>query len=448
MQKVCIVGGGLVGSLLSVLLSNRGFEVDVWERRPDMRTGAIQGGRSINLALSTRGFKALAVVGLEEEVKKVCIPMHGRMVHDEQGNTSFMRYGKEGQFINSVSRGGLNQLMLEKADKAGHVHLYFDERCDEINYPKGEAHFYNTVSGKSTVKQYDLIFGTDGAFSAARQSLMKTDRLNFEYSQSYLNHGYKELTMPPANGGGWRMEKECLHIWPRKSFMLIALPNLDGSFTCTLFLAFKGDVSFEHLHNDDEIKQFFTRYFPDALENIPGLVEEFKTNPTGSLATFRCYPWNYEGKGLLLGDAAHGIVPFYGQGMNAGFEDCTALNTLMDKYKNDWATIFPEFSKSRKPNTDAIGDLALRNFIEMRDLVADPDFVLKNKIDKKLAMLFPDKWIPLYTMVSFSEIPYSDALHTGKHHDHILQTIVSHEKHIADILDTPDCVKILEGYLG
>lgn len=447
-NKFCIVGAGLVGSLLSVILAKRGLNVDVWERRPDIRSTELQAGRSINLALSNRGFRALELAGLAEEVKQLCIPMYGREIHDEKGETRFMQYGKDGEAINSVSRGGLNQMLLKKADEAAGVEMFFDEKCEDVNFEKGEVVFQNIKSGNITKKNYDVIFGTDGAFSAVRLALMKTDRFDFEYRQDYLEHAYKELTIPAAENGGWRLNKNALHIWPRKSFMMIALPNLDGSFTCTLFLAFKGDVSFEHLNTKEDVAQFFNKYFPDALPHMPTLIEDFFENPTSSLVTTRCNPWHYNGKATLLGDAAHPIVPFYGQGMNAGFEDCSVLNELIDKHNFNWNNIFPEFNTLRKPNADAVADLALRNFIEMRDLVADPGFILKNKIDKKIAEFFPKQWETLYSMVTFSHRPYEEALRYGKAHDDILNKIVTAENNIEQLLDSPELADVLKKYIN
>ena len=448
-KKYCVVGGGLVGSLLSVMLAQRGWHVDVWERRPDMRSVELQGGRSINLALSYRGFRALETIGLAEEVKKLCIPMVGRAVHDESGNVRLMPYGKEGQAINSVSRGGLNQMMIRKAGESPNVKLYFDERCEHVDYAKGEIWLNNVETGKTSHEKYDVIFGTDGAFSAARMALMKSDRFDFNYTQDYLEHAYKELSIPPTEDGGWRIEKNALHIWPRKSFMMIALPNLDGSFTCTLFLAFNGEVSFEHLTTKDNVEAFFQKYFPDALPLMPTLVEDFFHNPTSSLVTVRCSPWHYKDKGLLLGDAAHAIVPFYGQGMNAGFEDCSILNGMIDSYGGDWGKIFDTFSRERKPDADAVADLALQNFIEMRDLVADPHFILKNKINKAMSDLFPGRWETQYAMVSFSNTPYSEAQRLGRSNDSVLERIVKEHKDIDSLLtDNTKAKDILQKYLN
>lgn len=446
-KKYCIEGGGLVGSLLAVILAKHGLNVDVIERRADMRKGKAEAGRSINLALSNRGFKALELAGLTDEVRKLCIPMHGRMVHDVNGETRFMQYGKDGEAINSISRGGLNQMLLEKADESPNVNLIFDDRCEEIFYDKGIMKTTNTQTGTTSEKQYDVFFGTDGAFSAARLSLMRTDMLNFQHKQEYLAHGYKELCIPANEDGSWKIEKNCLHIWPRKSFMMIALPNLDGSFTVTLFLAHKGEVSFENLTTEDSVDDFFHSYFPDVIPLMPEYVHDFFANPTSSLVTIKCSPWHYKDKVTLLGDAAHAIVPFYGQGMNCGFEDCSALDELIIKYGTDWARIFPEFDALRKPNGDAIADLALRNFIEMRDLVADPDFILKNKINNLIGEKFPEKWTTLYRMVTFSDIPYSEALRLGYEHDLVLNKIVKDYPEIESKLNEESIKNLLGNYL-
>lgn len=379
-----------------------------------MRTQNIGGGRSINLAMSDRGLKALHTVGLESEIRNMAIPMHGRMIHHLDGKTELQPYGDKGQFINSISRGGLNQLLMTKAEEAGAV-LEFEQPCSGYDLQKKEAILKNGFTHS------DIIFGTDGAFSAIRGSLEKTDRFN--YSQTYLEHGYKELHIPPNADGSFRMEKNALHIWPRKSFMLIALPNLDGSFTVTLFLAFEGEYSFAQLTDKKSVLGFFHQHFPDVVPLMPDMAEVFFSNPTSSLATFRCYPWSLDNKVLLIGDAAHGIVPFYGQGMNAGFEDCTILNNMMNEFNDDWQKIIPTFQKTRKPDADAVGELALRNFIEMRDLVADKKFVLRKKIEKLMHERYPDKYLPLYAMVTFSEMPYSKALAIGKQQDALFEKL-------------------------
>jgi kynurenine 3-monooxygenase len=424
-KTIAIAGAGLVGSLLAIYLKKRGYAVTVFERRGDMRKKGAEAGRSINLALSNRGIRALEEVGLADELKKVAIPMHGRMMHDKQGKLNSFAYGKEGQFINSVSRSGLNIVLMNEAEKLG-VTFKFDQRITKVDLEKTSL----TIGPQSTVdsrpltvdEKFDLIIGADGAFSVVRGSFQFTDR--FDYEQDYIDHGYKELHIPPGVNGSFQLEKNYLHIWPRESFMMIALPNPDGSFTCTLFFPFEGNPSFDSLKTKQDVEKFFDETFPDAKRLIPDLLHDFDLNPTSSLVTIKCYPW-VRNKTLLIGDAAHGIVPFYGQGMNAGFEDCRILNDLLNQHQDNWDVVLPEFQKLRKPDTDAIAQLALDNFIEMRDLVADADFLLRKKIEGKLYELFPDKWIPLYPMVTFMDsMRYSDALRIGRKQKKIMDEVM------------------------
>jgi kynurenine 3-monooxygenase len=425
-KSIAIIGAGLVGSLASIYLAKRGYDVSVYERRLDMRQHLIHGGRSINLALSNRGIRALEKVGLAEVLKQNAIPMHGRMIHDEQGTLNFQPYGKSGQFINSVSRGGLNMVLMTEAEKQG-VEFHFEHRCLNVDFKETELTLQHFEAVKH--KQFDLIIGTDGAFSAVRGAMQITDR--FDYSQNYIEHGYKELRIPASESGDYLLEPNALHIWPRESYMLIALPNPDKTFTCTLFLPFEGPASFNNLNSEDAILSFFEKNFPDALPLMPTLIEDFRDNATSSLVTIRCYPW-VRNKTVLIGDASHGIVPFYGQGMNAGFEDCRVLDELLDEYQDKWKKVLPVFQETRKPDADAIAQLALDNFIEMRDKVADQEFILQKKIETRLHDLYPDRWIPLYTMVTFrDDIRYSDALATGKKQQAIMD----------DVLKIPDIQK-------
>lgn len=420
MKKNCtIIGAGLVGSLLSIYLLRRGLNVQIFERRGDMRRAQINAGRSINLALSDRGIRALEEVGIMEEVRKICIPMHGRYIHNSDGSTAFQAYGNEGQFINSVSRGELNRKLMDLAEENG-AHIHFHHTCREIDWKERTIEFENKY-GDMVAENFELLFGSDGAYSAARlHHQLHQDR--FQYDQYYIDFGYKELTIPPAEDGGFRMEKNALHIWPRGNYMLIALPNTDGSFTCTLFFPFEGDPSFASLITAEKVKEFFQLNFTDAFEMMPGLTEEFFGNPTSSLVTVRCFPWVREDHFALIGDAAHAIVPFFGQGMNCGFEDCSVLDELIEKHKDDWKTILSEFQSLRKPDGDAIAELALNNFIEMRDKVADKKFLQQKKVEARLHQLYPDKWIPAYSQVTFSPgIRYSEALRRGKSQDAIMQ---------------------------
>ena len=404
---IIIVGAGLVGSLWAVFMARRGYNVQVYERRPDMRAAGYRGGRSINLAMSERGWKAIEMAGIRDQIEKTALPMPGRMMHSVTGDLTFQPYGKEGEAIYSVSRGGLNRALLEIADSFPNVEFFFEHRCTDVDLDLPYITFEDMRNGETKTLEAPLIFGTDGAFSAVRYALQKTDR--FQYTQFYLDHGYKELTIPPAADGGYRMDPKALHIWPRGNFMLIALPNADRSFTCTLFLPFEGDVSFEQLQSDEDVTAFFRRFFPDTLELMPTLLQDFRENPTSSLITVKCRPWQWQNRILLLGDAAHAIVPFYGQGMNAGFEDCTMLDGLYEQFQGDWSKMIPFFSARRAADGDAIAELAQRNFIEMRDLVADPKFLLRKKIAAHLQARYPE-FLPVYSMVTFSNTPYHIAL--------------------------------------
>lgn len=420
-MKATIAGSGLVGSLLAIYLRKHGHEVNVYERRPDMRDSSIPAGRSINLAMSDRGLRGLAGVGLADEIRKICIPMHGRMIHTITGETNFQAYGKPGQYINSVSRGELNKLLMNEAEKAG-ANIYFNQRLTHLDLKTARTYYTDMVNHAESFAEADTVFGTDGAFSAARLQLM-TSSDRFNYSQTYLEHGYKELTIPPVNGA-FAMEENALHIWPRGGYMLIALPNIDKTFTCTLFFPFEGEESFAALHTVDKARAFFERVFPDALALMPDFDHEFAANPVSSLVTVRCLPWHHTDKLLLLGDAAHAIVPFYGQGMNCGFEDCTVLNNMLEQ-GGDLETIFENFETQRKPNGDAVAELALGNFIEMRDKVADPLFVLRKKIEARFNEKHPTLWLPLYSMVTFSDIPYDEAHRLGQWQNGIMQKVMA-----------------------
>jgi kynurenine 3-monooxygenase len=418
-QHIAIAGAGLVGSLLSIYLAKRGFKVSVFERRPDMRKQTVDRGRSINLALSNRGIRALDEVGLADEIKKVAIPMHGRTMHDRKSQLTFQPYGKQGQFINSISRSNLNIVLMDKAESLG-VEFFFEHRTALVDFEKTQLMFQYQAPNIQP-QNFDAIIGADGAFSSVRGSMQMTDR--FDYAQDYIAHGYKELHIPADASGNFRLEKNSLHIWPRESFMLIALPNPDGSFTCTLFFPFEGQTSFQALKTKEDVEKFLKETFPDAFALMENPVESFMSSPASSLVTVKCFPWT-RNRTLVIGDAAHAIVPFFGQGMNAGFEDCRILNQLLDQV-SDWKELFNQFQKSRKPDADAIADLALDNFIEMRDLVGDAKFLLRKKIESKLNQLFPDKWIPLYTMVTFrDDIRYSEALSTGQKQKRIMDEVM------------------------
>ena len=423
-KDTIIIGAGLVGSLLSIYLSKRGYKVKIYERRADMRTEKINAGRSINLALSDRGIKALEEVGIMEEIKKIAIPMHGRYIHNADGSTAYQPYGNDGQFINSVSRGELNKMLMNLAEKNG-ANIFFNQKCDSINWKENKISFQHTANLQPSTFNFQLAFGSDGAFSAARLThQLQHDR--FQYQQHYIDFGYKELNIPAGPDGEFVMEKNALHIWPRGNYMLIALPNIDGSFTCTLFFPFEGETSFATLTTKQKVKSFFEKTFADAVPLMSTLEEDFFNNPTSSLVTVKCFPWIREDKFALIGDAAHAIVPFFGQGMNCGFEDCRVLNELIDKHSDNWKLILEDYQQLRKPDGDAIAELALNNFVEMRDKVADPKFLLQKKIETAFSKKYPENWTPAYAQVTFStQIRYSDALKNSLKQEAIMRQVMA-----------------------
>jgi len=418
--KFTLIGSGLAGGLLAAYLGRRGYDVDLYERRADPREGNIVGGRSINLALSTRGIHALEQLGIADEVLQHAIPMRGRMIHDKSGNLHFAPYDVDpNKHINSIGRAALNTTVIEAAQRYPNVRVHFNHRCTDVDLDEATAHLLDTETNTTSAVRTDAVIGVDGAFSTVRQSMQKKLE-KFEYDESYLPHGYKELTIPPGPDGLWQMERETLHIWPRKSFMMIALPNPDGSFTCTLFWEFEGPRSFKSTKVDDDVRRFFEEEFPDAVPLMPKLLEEFRSNPTGSLVTIRCAPWFYKDKITLVGDAAHAVVPFYGQGMNAAFEDCVVVDECLAEFPQDRQRAFAEYFARRKENADALADLAIGNFIEMRDKTASRTFRAKKKLDHLLEAALPGIYLPLYTMVTFTRIPYAKAAHRACLQDRIV----------------------------
>jgi kynurenine 3-monooxygenase len=412
-QSITIVGAGLGGALMAVFLGRAGHRVRVYERRPDPRKGPAGRGRSINLAISTRGLAALTRVGLKDKLLEVAVPMRGRMVHAIDGALTFQPYGHEAHHvIHSVSRAGLNRLLVETAEAMPNVEVHFGRRCLDVDLERASATFSNIETGASFPVAADLLIGADGAFSEVRLAMQKTDR--FEYSQTFLEHGYKELVIPPKDGGGFRMERNALHIWPRGGFMMIALPNVDGSYTCTCFWPFTGDNSFASLKTPEAVRSYFSATFPDAVPMMPTLEEDFLANAVGSLVTVRCAPWNFRNRAVLLGDAAHAIVPFYGQGANAAFEDCIVLDECLREFPGDTAEALGAYAERRKRHADALAELATGNFLEMRDKTASKMFLIGKKVEKTLAKLFPGRFVPLYYMVTFSRTPYADAVGRAK----------------------------------
>jgi len=430
-DKITIIGGGLSGSLLAIYMAKRGFEVSLFERRPDMRKNKIYAGKSINLALSTRGLNALSKIGLDAEILNDAIPMTGRMMHSTKGELTYQPYGKEGQAINSVSRGRLNTKLVELADEYPNITIYFNAKCIDVDLAKNLSVF-EMEDGSHKEVWSDRIIGTDGAFAATRSKMQISDRFN--YSQNYLHVGYKELSIPAGENNQFLMEKEALHIWPRGAFMMIALPNPAGDFTCTLFMPFEGEFGFENLKTIEQVHDFFNTHFSDAVALMPTLDQDFFNNPTSSLVTVKCFPWVKEDKLALMGDAAHAVVPFYGQGMNCSFEDVVVFDECVEKYFPNWTKIFDEYQNLRKPNADAIADLAVQNYYEMADKVGDKHFLHKKHIEHDLSDLYPDKFKSQYELTTFSLSPYSYALSQGKKNDILLEKIIAdgNESKISD----------------
>jgi kynurenine 3-monooxygenase len=430
-QTITLVGAGLTGPLLAISLAQRGFPVQIFERRPDMRRTRASTGRSINLAVSTRGIHALRGAALWDLMSRIIIPMKGRMMHSLSGELTFQQYGKDDtEVINSISRADLNVALMNAAEAEG-VTIHFNERCTGMDWNTGAARFRNEESGRETTVASEIAIGTDGSASALRQDMQKHGSLNC--SQEVLDYGYKELTIAAGSGGKHVLEPHALHIWPRGAYMLIALPNIDGTFACILFLPREGPESFATLDTGKKALRFFQERFADAVPLMPQLQENYVANPVGSMVTVRCAPWHLDGKVLLLGDAAHAIVPFFGQGMNCAFEDCTVFLELLDQYGPDWPKLFQEFERARKHNTDAIADMALENFIEMRDRVADPRFLFRKKVELALQAKYPRRFVPKYAMVTFHRVPYSVALTRGTIQDRLLAELCDSTSRIEDL---------------
>lgn len=419
-RNIAIVGSGLVGSLLAIYLKKMGHTVTVFDRRPDIRLVEFS-GRSINLAMSNRGWNALREVGLEDEIKKIAIPLYQRAMHVNDKPVYFQKYGMAEEAIWSTSRGLLNRKMIDLAEEEG-VKFRFSEKVWDVDLPEAKIFTGETEKGIWEEYKYDCIFGCDGAFSRVRHKMQR--RSGFDYSQQFIKVGYKELSILPNADGTHKLDKHSFHIWPRGEFMLIAMPNIDGSFTCTLFMPFEGTVSFENITTQKETRTFFETYFPNVMLDLDNLIEDFFKNPTSAMVTMKCYPWTYWDKAALVGDSAHAVVPFYGQGMNAGFEDIFVLSNLLVKHKDDWATAFEEYQKERKPNADAIAELSYRNFMEMSSKTANAAFLLQKKIEKKFASEHPDKWKPVYSRVTFSNKPYAEALALGDVQEEVMKQIM------------------------
>jgi kynurenine 3-monooxygenase len=430
-ETISLIGAGLNGPLLALGLVKRGFRVAIYERRPDMRRVPISAGRSINLALSTRGIHALSEAELWDGMREIIIPMKGRMMHSATSELTFQPYGKnEAEVINSISRAELNIALMNAAEEQG-VKVCFQQRCTGLDLKTGMLQLRDEQTCEERTLAASVVIGSDGAASAIRGEMLKLSRFNF--SQQYLDYGYKELTIPAGPDRKHVLETNALHIWPRGNYMLIALPNIDGTFACILFLPFDGPDSFAQLTTASAVTEFFQSRFPDALPLMPDLADNFFSNPTGAMVTIKCSPWHVDGRTVLLGDAAHAIVPFFGQGINCGFEDCTSFLALLDRYGAEWGRVFTEFEAVRKIDTDAIADLAIENFVEMRDRVADPRFLFRKKVELALETKYPRLFVPKYAMVTFHRIPYATALKRGRLQDLMLSELCDRIERMEDL---------------
>lgn len=420
-KKACIIGAGLVGSLYSIFLKRRGYDVHVYERRPDMRKEVIDGGRSINLVITEKGLQALQILKLKDQVIRETVPVYGRMMHDQKGDLTYQAYGVTGKECNySISRAQLNKIMINYADAEG-VKFNFNQRLYDMHLDENLLRFQNEKTAVITEVPSELSFGADGAPAASR-SLMAEMGLTKE-NISPLGHDYKELIIPKETAEAQQLRLSALHIWPRGHHMMMALPNLDGSFTVTVYLPEQGEISFANLKDEKNIRAYFESFYPDAVGLMPEFVKDFTQNPTGKLATVRCYPWHYKNKIALIGDAAHGVVPFFGQGMNAGFDDCVLLEKLTDHYQDNWDLIFAKYSELQKPNGDAIADMAIANLKEMSEKVSDSQFLMQRQVEKIIATKFPQFYLPRYSMITHTTIPYSLCQKAGVLQEEILTEV-------------------------
>ena len=435
MERIIIVGAGLVGSVLSVYLARRGYKVDVYDRNPDARETPRIAGKAINLTLCERGLQVLDDIGIGDEVRTISVPAYGRLIHSLDGELTLQPYGNNREAIYSISRSELCKALLNFAEKEANVNFYFNEKCVGIDLSPISVSFQNLQTGVGSTEQAARVFGADGTFSAVRTQLQRRGRFN--YSQEFLDQGYKELTVPATAGAAWASEKEVLHMWPRGRYMLLGFPNTDGSFTCSLHMPFEGQPSFESLENEEELKKFFVEQFPDVVNEIPNLVENFYLHKPSPMVTVRCWPWTTQGKVALIGDAAHVLFPYYGQGANAGFEDCGVLVECIDRHPDDWTAAFKAYERLRKPNMDAIADMCVQHYIEIRDLVGTPEFLLRKAIERKVNQLYPHEYRPLYSMIAFSCMPYTEALRIDREQSQLIDRLIKIEG-IGERLDEPE----------
>jgi len=423
MASIIVVGGGLVGPVAACYLARRGHEVHMFERRPDPRQTPPAPGKSVHLVISERGWRALADIGADEDVRRISIALRGRTIHSADGRTTFQPYGRPDQCIYAVSRTALNEVLLDTVERLAGIRLHFDMRCVDVGLTDGTASFEDSRGKSVQTRQGAIVVGADGAFSAVRAKMLRRARLNF--AQSCLEWGYRELEMRASSDRRAPLDPTTMHVWPRGGFMLSAFPNLDGSFTASVFLPFEGPLSFESVRTEAELLELFEGAFPDAVPLMPQLRRQFFTHPTQSLITLQCWPWTAAGRAALVGDAAHSVVPFYGQGMNAGFEDCTALDRCIEQHGEDWPAVLSSYERLRKPDTDALAELSLRNFIELRDRVGDPEFLRRKRIERRVADRYPDRFMPMYSMVAFSRMPYATAKQIGEAQDLIIDRLAT-----------------------
>lgn len=422
MKDITIVGAGLVGSLLAIYLAKRGYSVEVFERNADLREIEFKRGKSINITLCDRGLKALDAVGVGDIIRQVSVPVYGRLIHQENGELEYQPYGNNQEALYSVSRYQLNCALLDYAQTHFPIDFYFNEECIGLDLSSTTITFKNNRTGNIFHRQANRIIGADGAHSAVRQKLQQRSR--FDYSQHYATHANKELSIPASTQAGWAQKKNVLHIWPRGQYMLISFPNVDGSITCTLHLPFAGEFSFDSIKTEADVKHLFTTMFPDAMLEMPTLIEDYFANPCIPMVTIRCSQWVFQDKIALIGDAAHAMWPSYGQGANSGFEDCAVFDQCVEQYGENWLATFQEYERLRRPNGDMMGILSEEHFREIRDLVGDHEFQLRKKIERKINRLYPTKYIPLYSLIAFTDIPYAEALPIDQQQRQIIEQLL------------------------
>jgi kynurenine 3-monooxygenase len=418
-----VIGSGLVGTVLATFLARQGHEVQVYDRVADPRAADLSSGRSINLTLCDRGFAVLDSIGVGNAVREVAVPVMGRLIHDIKGDLTFQPYGNKGEAIHSIARTDLNKVLLDFASRNYEIGFAFNQKCRDIDFATPSIQLENIRSGRHTSDTGKVIFGCDGAYSVVRSKMQRKMRLNF--SQQYWNQGYKELRAFASSRRDWTSEQNVIHIWPRKDYMLIGFPNIDGSITCSLHLPFSGPLSFESLMTAEDVRELFRHSFPDVIPHMPDLIDDFLTHPANPMITIKCSPWSYTDRVVLIGDAAHSIYPSYGQGANAGFEDCATLSECMQTYREDWKTVLSEFERRRRPNTNAIADLCVEHFKELRDLVGSPEFLLRKEIERKINQTYPDKYKDLYSMITFTCMPYVEAMRIDREQRTILDQLMA-----------------------